>query len=122
MTPIEKLRALEAQATPGPWTYRTCAPACDEDGNFFATGPGHDSEEHNDPDGAELAAQHDSALIATMRNLWPLVIGLWEAAQTVNQEHSNPTVNVHRGCDCGICRPLLALNARAREEMGDRDA
>ena len=113
MTPIETLRAMEAKATPGPWTYRNCSPVCDEDGNWFATGPGHDEEDHDDPEGAELAAQHDAALIATLRTVAPELLALWEAVEAVNREHCNPTINVHRGCACGICAPLGALNAKA---------
>ena len=110
MTPIEKLRALEAQATPGPW--------------MFDNAEGHLPDIYTDHGGKwnvattnALRDDHvaDARLIAATRTLLPELMAVVEAAHDVTITPSLGTIRM-------LGDALDALDARAREEMGDRDA
>ncbi len=107
VTPIEKLKALEAVATVAPWGYGKGWEQADpgiylhRDGEGPHTVIAADTEELSEP---------DAALIVAFRNLAPALIALWEAAQERKDWIGEPLAPE-------VANALSALNAKAKEVL-----
>lgn len=106
MNPIERLKELEAKATPGTWGVLTIGPKGK---------PQECTTYMQRPDGGVLQVDiplEDAAWMNALRNLGRELLALWEAAQTANDGS--------RLCgNDGIGDALNAVNAKALEMMGE---
>jgi len=106
------MKLLEAAASPAPWRPNTihetegegawgcgplCEPVSDEDLERVDSGDW-------DQDAQEELAEQDADLIATLRNLAPELIGLWEAVNATRFDH---------GLCVSVLKALANLNAKA---------
>lgn len=107
---IAELKELEAKATPVPW--QVDFGHAEGEPMWMSVGPRHVCECPDpcfcDDPGEELEqkATADAKLLATLRNLAPELISLWEVAEKEAcevEDCANPT-----------CKVLKALNSKAR--------
>jgi hypothetical protein len=101
MTPLDRLRELEAKATPGPWVdgHRP-----DGDGLVnFSTHPTHSPE-----------YRANLQLVEALRNLAPELIRLWEACEA----WENDPLCLRDDPETDWNAALYFLNARSAEVMG----
>ena len=102
---IDRLKELEATATPGPWTFIQWA-AFPEVGSVDAGGINVSHHIHN----------FDAEFITEMRNAWPKLLAVVDACKISRDEcHRRPACQSwdnSSDCDCGYvarCNALAAL-------------
>lgn len=123
-SPIDRLRALDKDAIPGPWRA-----LCSETGS--ANGYIMDLVDPDNGIVAELGSMPDMRLAATLRNLAPELLALWEACERrmyaegqMNRKHGGVVVEdedyeAFRHAELMEKQALAALNAAAESEFLD---
>ena len=107
MTPLEKLKDLEAKASQAPW-------GTDEDGVTCPPDRPDQAPFYVEFEGAEDV---DSQLVAALRNLAPEMIALWAAADSAEADSQSEMLGHCTQLSPDFHDAIAALNAKAAEVL-----